>query len=1094
MAGGGKDLIANIIINGRTTDGFSRMSRQLSQMAQQVDQFGSGVRRFETESLSIYQDYETNMLAAKAALSAQYRNAGELNKVMSTLDVNARKWASTTIFHTDDVAQAINEASHAGWDLEQQMEGIPRAMTLAQAGGLDLSTGLDYLVKGLNATGTEFKDSGQFIDQWTMAANSSATNIDEIGQALQSLGSAGRFADSTAELFTMLGTLANVGTTGSQAGTLLRSSMIRLIAPTDKALKTMNALAVTEEELGEVSANMAGLTEANQLLEEAGFSAYDSNGDLKGFLDIYSDLYSAVSGMEDVDKNKVLSAIFPTRTMSTALTLLQGAADSWNGLYESILGSDGYAQQNADIMMSGLMGATETLKSKWEEFQRMFGSVLAPWVEDGAEILGDIIDGLNAIDPNVLSGLAGAATALATAGPAMMLFANGAKLISLLGTNAGRLTLVAMALSGIAAYVDSVEKAEWLDNFGDLSLDLDGLSGNLAGMTSELDTQRAAVDKWADAVDDAFGTYLDASGSLMERIVNGNLTDHTFTPEEIQQLNDLGDTMITAVYDGIDNAEARDLSLIDMMFGSSDNPEDAQVFSNMASATDARYAGLYAEAESLGAELRSKMTEALRDSVINDEEQEAIDQSVGRINEVMARIAEAESKQEYYRLIAQAQRISATDLAGAVELTDKAFEQQRQDAYRDQDETVATAMANYDYAMEEATTPAEREEARRQRDAAIAAAERVTQRRISDIDEAASGEISGMLGASFRGTGLGDAWRAIEAIAKSGYYSDGTFLADAATPEFWQGIGVTPGMIDQLNTIVANPNFAPIMSALSKYKGSESLAGRTYGTLADILMDPDKLTPILEAANWAMGGGRPEGIDAETQALIESGRRDFGGSTITLTNGSKEQISNAAFQLAMMNDTSDAATIMTKFEVDEETANAVIAERDAMQAAYDVPLEAQVTVTNAYEAGLAAKSAILSAIGTLNVRLGFGGGGGGGISRAQAYANGGRATEASIFGEAGAEWAIPEAHTARTGELLNAARAASGFTWGELIERYGGLNGGTGQTNITYAPVIHAANADGVAGVLEKDKDRMRRVIRDMMREQREMDGAAAFA
>ena len=57
----------------------------------------------------------------------------------------------------------------------------------------------------------------------------------------------------------------------------------------------------------------------------------------------------------------------------------------------------------------------------------------------------------------------------------------------------------------------------------------------------------------------------------------------------------------------------------------------------------------------------------------------------------------------------------------------------------------------------------------------------------------------------------------------------------------------------------------------------------------------------------------------------------------------------------------------------------------------------------------------------------------------EGFAEGGRATTASIFGEAGAEWAIPEAHTNRTADLLNAARAASGFTWGDLISRYGGL-------------------------------------------------------
>ena len=40
------------------------------------------------------------------------------------------------------------------------------------------------------------------------------------------------------------------------------------------------------------------------------------------------------------------------------------------------------------------------------------------------------------------------------------------------------------------------------------------------------------------------------------------------------------------------------------------------------------------------------------------------------------------------------------------------------------------------------------------------------------------------------------------------------------------------------------------------------------------------------------------------------------------------------------------------------------------------------------------------------------------LSINEAYAEGGRATEASVFAEAGPEWAIPEAHSARTAELI----------------------------------------------------------------------------
>lgn len=73
------------------------------------------------------------------------------------------------------------------------------------------------------------------------------------------------------------------------------------------------------------------------------------------------------------------------------------------------------------------------------------------------------------------------------------------------------------------------------------------------------------------------------------------------------------------------------------------------------------------------------------------------------------------------------------------------------------------------------------------------------------------------------------------------------------------------------------------------------------------------------------------------------------------------------------------------------------------------------------------------------------------------------------------EWAIPEEHSERTAALLNAARAASGFTWPDLLARFGGLNASPNNSPSTfiYSPVIHANNASGVAEALKEDKQRL---------------------
>jgi hypothetical protein len=112
------------------------------------------------------------------------------------------------------------------------------------------------------------------------------------------------------------------------------------------------------------------------------------------------------------------------------------------------------------------------------------------------------------------------------------------------------------------------------------------------------------------------------------------------------------------------------------------------------------------------------------------------------------------------------------------------------------------------------------------------------------------------------------------------------------------------------------------------------------------------------------------------------------------------------------------------------------------------------------------------------------------VTGQKAFAEGGRATEASIFGEAGPEWAIPEEHSERTAELLNAAREASGFTWPDIIARFGGLNANARNTpqTIVYSPTINAQDATGVERALAEDKTRLEKWFREReMREEMEV-------
>lgn len=1064
-----KSMLMNIILSGQVHSDFHKLGAEISLLGELMDQIGGKVRGFEKESVETYKNYETYMLEAQGALTAQYESQSQLARVMQGLDEHAQSWAASTIFDTRDVAKSISEAAHAGWDYEQMLEGIPAAMLLAQAGNTELSTGLDYVIKALNATGTEFEDADTLIDQWAMAANSGATNISELGEAILRMGATARFGDSTAELFTMLAVLADMGTVGADAGTLLRNSMIRLIAPTEKAADVMAQLGVMQEEAQEIAGDSASIEKANRLLSETGFSAYDSNGRLKPFLDTYKELYTAVSGMSEVDKNAVLSAIFPTRTITGALGLLEAAASDYDGLYESILGSDGYAERIAKIQTSGLMGTHEELESKWEEFSRKIGETLAPYETQGAEFLGGFIDGLNELDEPTLSALTGAMTSIALAGPALVTVGGALRLFSAMGPIGTGVLVTAAGLGAIAGHATKIAEIDFESAFGNLEFGLDEVGAFIDAADTKFNTEQDAISKWAEALATAQTNYLNLTTTLSEDLLSAALTGRTLTDEEIKSIETLGTQMMNSLRTGLKNAEDRDLKFIDMLFGDRSSADEEAAFADSVDWMSGRYDDLYAQAEEIGRQMREAMTSALADGALNEQERQAIQASVDRMNQIQAEIAAQMDQQDYYAQLHKAQSVSwdtmeeylaqnaekqARDLLATDELYHGMYGQLR---------------AAWENEYGAAGTDAERKK--------LEAEWKNTEAEFNREWQAARKGVESKYG-------------------EYAYTAFGALMHDSEYADAW----------DFMERVWAD--LSPVPNAQGLYFPGQNLEKYLpEGVSADEMHE--QLFEMYRAENGFFG------LDNNLSRILEP----FAG---------HEQVDQVKHMLDAAMQVYD--TFSTPFEPavgmnsDEMNADANMAGEDAQEELIDgfgdpelcATVDQDGIVSDASMAAQNARYALEAEWGnptlTATVRVRISGGGAGGVlSRLGAslgggtgigmptmskYAEGGRATEASIFGEAGPEWAIPEEHSERTAQLLNLARESSGFTWGELIGKYGGLNGSVRPSpmQVTYAPTIHAGDAGGVERVLERDKERLLRMMRGLMDEMNMREDAEVYA
>ena len=554
-------LTTNILINASTGNGFSKVGNTLTELGSIVNGLSSELINFGKDSIDVYRNYEKSMRDAEVALSTTYgRGTSDLAGVMSQLDVSATEWAATTIFHTNDVANAISEAAHAGWDYDQIMSGIPAAMQLAQAGSLDLSEAVNYIVKSTNAAGISFEDVGTFIDHWAFAANSSATNIDELGAAMLRMGGTMKFAENTDELFTMLAVLADTGYVGESAGTLLRNSMIRLVAPTKNAREAMGQLGATSDEVAELL-NDTELAAANARLAAQGFSLYDQDGNMKSMLDTYRDLYVALGevngGFENIEKNAdveaILGAIFPQRSITGALALLEAASNGYGGLYEALQGGDaeGYGRFAADTMMDSLNGKIETFESKVERLKQLVGEELADQLKPVLETAGEFVDKLAGLDEGPFGAIVSGLEILAGAGPALLLAGTALRFI---GAAMNPITAAGLGAIGFLAVVRGLERLSEInfeDQFGDLGLNMTDVSSYLSGLATSFEEANSQVSAYTDALNQAVEDYGTASSTFKTNLITDMLTGVTLGDTEISNLESLGEQMIKSVQTGI---------------------------------------------------------------------------------------------------------------------------------------------------------------------------------------------------------------------------------------------------------------------------------------------------------------------------------------------------------------------------------------------------------------------------------------------------------------------------------------------------------------------------------------------------------------
>ena len=237
----------------------------------------------------------------------------------------------------------------AGWNKDQMKEAIKPVLRLSEAGNLDLGRTSDLVTDSMSSLGIGTGDLQGYLDKVAKTASSSNTNIDAMMEAfLEFGGTVKNNGIAHDEASALIGVLANRGVKGSEAGNALNSVFVNLT------------------------------TGAGQAMEKLGLSAYDSQGNFKGYANTLKELYDKTKDLDDEQKAYYYSAIGGKTRLSDLQHLLSGVSGEYDELKDKVANSKGALEEMANIMNDNIYGDVKALQSAVESVQLDFMDKFQP--------------------------------------------------------------------------------------------------------------------------------------------------------------------------------------------------------------------------------------------------------------------------------------------------------------------------------------------------------------------------------------------------------------------------------------------------------------------------------------------------------------------------------------------------------------------------------------------------------------------------------------------------------------------------------------------------------------------------------------------
>ena len=459
-------------------------------------------------SVSTAQEFEAQMSGVRAVMTPE--DAEVFGDALRELALIMGK---ETAFSAVQAGAAIEELIKAGLPAPAVLDGVGRAaLDLAAATGIDVVTAATVAANAMNAFRVEVEEVPAVMDWLAGTANASAADIDDLRMALaQSSAVASAFGVSIYDTATAIGIFSDNGLRGSDAGTSLKTMLLRLIPATTDSYDAMAALGL--------------------ITEDGANAFFTAEGSMRSLSEVAGILQGALSGMTEEQRLAALQTIFGTDAIRAAAIMAREGAEGFDSLSASI--SQMTVAEMASIRLDNLDGSVKILKGSVETAQIEIGDRFAPAIRSLADALTGATNAFLELDPGVqdfvIYTAAAAAVVTTLVGGFVLLYpllSGIAAGFGALGTAAGLLTTllapVAVPALAVAAALGVLYLA-WTNDWGGIQGIVNDVWTNVQPILQALgdylggrlrDASDALGNIWANVLQPAFTNVANAAGNL----------------------------------------------------------------------------------------------------------------------------------------------------------------------------------------------------------------------------------------------------------------------------------------------------------------------------------------------------------------------------------------------------------------------------------------------------------------------------------------------------------------------------------------------------------------------------------------------------